>query len=934
MSVLVVRLKTWLHESSAAKGTLVLVLAALTVANLVALGMHQVIDVGDDPIHTRTDLALAITATVALVVLPLVALCIGLAKRLEIKRVRLAEEVALHREAHQRLLDFAECSSDWLWESDEEHRFVYFSERHDEVLGIPGATRLGRRRTDLPHGSDVPTDWQAHLDDLANRRPFRDLRYATCDATGKRRIVQVSGKPVFDPQGRFRGYRGIGHDITREYEQDAALRGREQRLSKALHAARVGDWRWDLRSGELVWSSEIHRLWGVDPATFTPRLETVMAWLEPAERARVNALVEDGMASREPFEYEFCGRRPDGLIRHVWIDVVPEEDASGEVIALFGVCRDITEEKQAQAALRASEERFRHFAEAASDWFWETDAEQRFTYLSDRVSSITGCPPQFFLGKRRFELAPMDRDPEGWRAHIDDLEARRPFRDFVYQLETPAGDTRWFKVSGVPVFPRAGGFAGYRGTGTDITEQVQAEDRVRHLAHHDPLTGLPNRTLFQDRLRQALAQAARSGRRVALLQLDLDRFKDVNDTLGHAAGDGLLREAAYRLQDCVRESDTVARLGGDEFAIVLTQLECSTGAGRVARQVVDEMARPVEFQGQTIYSGTSVGVTVYPTDGVDPDVLLKNADIALYQAKENGRNAYSFFVPEMKLQVERRRSIEAELRAALARDEFTVHFQPQVRLADRTLCGFEALLRWRHPERGLVGPAEFIAVAEETGLTVPLGELALWRACRLARDWLDAGLDPGRIALNLSIAQFRRGGLASTVAEVLRDTGLPPAHLELEITEGVLMDRHKDNVLEILAQLHRLGVSLALDDFGTGYASLSHLKQLHVDRLKIDQSFVRDIGTDPDDAAIARAVINLGHSLELEVVAEGVETEEQLGFLKVNGCDFAQGYYFSPPLAPTEAVAYLAAAERRRKILRRMDAAASKLPMPSAASAL
>jgi len=883
-------------------GLLVVVGAAVLAADVVDDGIEAAL--GRLSFSHLWQHLLSTPIMIALVTVPLAGLCAESMRRLEAGRRRLAEQSRLHREAEERFRDYAECSSDWLWETDAEHRFTYLSSRHEEVLAMPSAARLGRRRESLRHGDPADGDWDAHLADLEARRPFRNFRYATRDGHGRRRIVRTSGQPVFDGDGRFCGYRGVGHDITAEYEAEQALRDRERRLSKALHTARVGDWRWDLQSGRLFWSEEIYRIWGVLPESFEPDVETVMGWLAPAERARVEGLMAKVTEENRPIEYEFCGRRPDGALRHVWIEVVPEADASGPVTGLFGVCRDVTEEKRVEAALRASEERFRDFAESASDWLWEMDAEFRFSYISERVRSIAGSEPGWFIGRRRHEVVP-DATDEAWQAHIRDLEARRPFRNFMYRFVRPDGIVRWFKVSGVPVFDADGRFAGYRGTGSDITDQVEAETQVRHLAHHDPLTGLPNRTLFQDRLQQALAHARRSGRQVAVLQLDLDRFKDVNDTLGHAAGDHLLREAATRLLGCVRETDTVARLGGDEFAIILTELTESTGAARVAREVVEELSRPVTYHGQTIHSGTSVGVTVFPADGENPEQLLKNADIALYEAKDGGRSAYSFFIPAMQEQIERRKRIEHELRQALARDEFVLEFQPQLRLADRALQGFEVLLRWQHPERGLISPGEFIGVAEETGITVAIGQIVVRRACTQARLWLDAGYDPGRVAVNLSMAQFRRGGLADTIRQVLRDTGLPPGYLELEITEGVLMDRHKHTVFDTLAELHRMGVTFALDDFGTGFASLSHLKQVRVDRLKIDQSFVRDIGTDPDDAAIARAVINLGHSLDLTVIAEGIETEEQLGFLRLNGCDFGQGYFFAPALSAEDAGAWM-----------------------------
>ncbi len=647
------------------------------------------------------------------------------------------------------------------------------------------------------------------------------------------------------------------------------------------------------------------RLFGATADLLVPgaRFEDLIrTWAErglaPDAIGRVESWVEQRMHRFRhppgPMERVF----PDGS----WWQINEHRTAEGGVVQ---IASDITPVKEREAALRASEERFRQFAEAASDWFWEFDAEQRFTYVSERIRSVLGMQAERMLHNRPDDIVPDMHEQAGWPAYRDAIAARRPFRDFVVRFVAHDGNERHVKVSGVPVLDGDGALLGYRGTGTDITERTRAEARVQHLAHHDALTGLPNRTLFHDRFRQALAQAERSGSEVAILLIDLDHFKDINDTFGHDAGDFLLCRVTERLADCIRKTDTVARMGGDEFAIVLTGLRQPADASHVAQTIVESLSEPIAFHGQNLCVGASVGVTIYPSDDTEPDLLLRNADVALYQAKENGRGGYSFFVPEMTAEIDRRRRLEHDLRLALAHDQFVLHYQPQVSLEDGRLIGFEALLRWQHPERGLIGPAAFIGLANELGLTVPIGERVLHHACLQARTWLDAGLEPGRIAVNLSMAEFHRADLARTVRSVLNDTRLPASLLEIEIAEDVLIEHDSDRVLQKLTELRQLGVTFALDNFGTGYASLSYLRRFRVDRLKIDHSFVRDIGSDPDDAAIARAVINLGHSLNLEVIAEGVEGEEQASFLHLNGCDGAQGYHFAPPLPAAEATALL-----------------------------
>ncbi|MDD5329959.1 MAG: EAL domain-containing protein [Sulfuricella sp.] len=435
-----------------------------------------------------------------------------------------------------------------------------------------------------------------------------------------------------------------------------------------------------------------------------------------------------------------------------------------------------------------------------------------------------------------------------------------------------------------------------------FTHQV-AEKSLAQLAHYDALTTLPNRSLFTDRLDHALIRSARSSEMVAVMLLDIDNFKTVNDILGHQLGDVLLQEIAQRLRHCVLEDDTLARLGGDEFAVILEGISEIEEAADIAQKVVDAFAQPFVPDGREIFVTTSLGVSVYPLDGQDGVDLLKNADTAMYRAKESGRNHFRFYTADMNTLAVERFAMEGGLRRALERGEFLLHYQPQVEIRSGQMVGVEALLRWNHPERGLVPPNQFIPLLEENNLIVPVGEWVLRTACAQGRAWQEAGLPALRIGVNLSARQFSHGDLVETIGGVLRDTGLSPRLLELELTEGMLMENTKATSA-ILEQLKRKGVFIAIDDFGTGYSSLGYLKRFPIDRLKIDRSFVRDIITDPNDAAIAVAIISLGRSLGMNVIAEGVETQEQLEFLGVQKCDEYQGYYFSRAV-PAEEIAYL-----------------------------
>src|SRR5690606_22026618 len=431
-------------------------------------------------------------------------------------------------------------------------------------------------------------------------------------------------------------------------------------------------------------------------------------------------------------------------------------------------------------------------------------------------------------------------------------------------------------------------------TATDITAEIEAGRRAEYLAMHDALTGLPNRVLLLERLEQAIAGVSRCRDMAALLLLDLDRFKDVNDTLGHPAGDLVLKEIAARLSACVREVDTVARVGGDEFAIVQVGITEAAEAQLLAQRVLELFQTPLELDGHEALVTASIGVALIPTDASIPAKLLQLADIALYRAKEDGRNATRFFEPDMDARLQRRKAIERELRLALSRDELELYYQPKFSLLNDQLAGVEALVRWRHPERGLVPPSEFIGIAEETGLILQLGEWVLRTATRQAARW--RGL---QVSVNISPAQFRQPDLVQVVRSALRDSGLAPERLELEITESVLIQQ-PDAAAKLLNNLKTLGVRVAMDDFGTGYSSLSYLQRFHFDKIKVDRSFSRAIGVEPSAAAIVRAVINLAASLGMLACAEGVETDEQLAALRREGCTEVQGYLFGKPMPASE----------------------------------
>jgi diguanylate cyclase (GGDEF)-like protein/PAS domain S-box-containing protein len=572
---------------------------------------------------------------------------------------------------------------------------------------------------------------------------------------------------------------------------------------------------------------------------------------------------------------------------------------------------DITDRRRAEAALRESEEQFRQLANNIPQAFWITNLGRReTTYISPAAASLTGRP-----------LEELYRDPRALICAIHEEDRRRVYEarktavgggyDLTYRVVKPDGSIRWVHDRAFPVRDAAGNAYRIAGIAEDITDRKAAEERLMHLAHYDVLTNLPNRVLFYDRLGQTLAQARRNQWIVGVLFIDIDRFKNVNDTLGHAVGDKLLQQVAERLKRSVRSGDAVGRLGGDEFAVMLSNLSSAQDASHVAQKIMASFNEPFKLEGADFYVTSSIGVTLYPDDSVEQEVLIKNADAAMYRAKELGRNTYQFYKAEMNARALEVLSLESSLRRALDRDEFVLYYQPKAGIAEGGIVGVEALLRWRHPDRGLLTPADFMPVLEETGLIVPVGDWVLKAVCRQVKAWQRAGVRVVPVAVNLSPREFAAKDLKKTIMRVLGEHGVDPALIELEITEGSLMV-NTEEVVGTLESLGRLGIGISIDDFGTGYSSLSYLKRFPLDALKIDRSFVKDITTDADDATITRAVISMAHSLGLKVIAEGVETEAQLAFLAGHACDEVQGYYFAKPLPAEECAVWL----RERRSLR------------------
>ena len=565
-------------------------------------------------------------------------------------------------------------------------------------------------------------------------------------------------------------------------------------------------------------------------------------------------------------------------------------------LGLTGLCLGavVTEGKRAERAIRESEKRYRLLFERNLAGVFRTTLAGRFVECNQATACMFGYDsPAEVMAVPVANLYHTASDRE---AFLTKLKSEKSVTNQEMKFRRKNGESAW-AVLNVSLVDDDSGIAGIvEGMLVDITERKVAEERVQSLAYYDALTGLPNRILLHDRLSKALATARRQKHKVALLFFDLDRFKIINDSLGHSVGDLLLQDVAGRLKSCAREEDTVARLGGDEFLIVLTHVNDIPGAAVSAERFMDALTSTFVIQGHSLSVGCSLGISIFPEHGADSETLIKHADAAMYSAKDGGRNNFQFFTADMNAQAVERLTLENGLRSALDKKELFLVYQPQMNIATGKINELEALLRWQHPELGLVPPDKFIRIAENSGLIVPIGEWVLRTACSQARKWQDEGLPAVSIAINVSAVQFRQQGFCELIRRVLRETGLAPQYLELELTESLLLG-NADVTLSVLQELKAMGLTLAIDDFGTGYSSFSYLKRFPVSKLKIDRSFVRDVAVNPDDAAITTAIISMAKSLNLKVIAEGVEDEAQMSFLRAHQCDEIQGYYFSVPLA-------------------------------------
>jgi diguanylate cyclase (GGDEF)-like protein/PAS domain S-box-containing protein len=677
------------------------------------------------------------------------------------------------------------------------------------------------------------------------------------------------------------------------------LQASEERFQLALRGANDGLWDWNLLTNSIYLSPRWKSMLGYGEAEFSSNLEGIRSLIQRDDLRRAVQQLREIREGREQFEMELRLRHKDGHYVDILSRAFPIHDADGRVIRLVGTHVDISEHKRLERSLRQAATVFMSTHEAIVI----TDTESRITAINPAFTAITGYEESDIRGLPMSVLKSCRHDPEFYRSIWEAVQDTGFWQGEIWNRRK-CGEVypQWSTISAVR--DDAGRIINYVGVFTDITQVKQSEFLLEHQAHHDALTDLPNRLLLLSRLEHAVTHGRRNNHAGAVLFLDLDRFKTVNDSLGHPAGDELLILAVQRLRGALRAADTLARLGGDEFVVVLEDIHHPQDTARVARNLIAALSdKPFLLAGgHEVFIGVSIGVSLFPADGENADALIQHADAALYEAKASGKKTYRFYSAALTEAANARLEMEARLRHAHEHGEFVLHYQPQVSIAGKQVKGVESLLRWQHPERGLLAPSEFIPLAEETGMIVPLGEWVLRQACEQMNAWLAAGRQIETIAVNLSVRQFHEPGIVEMVRSILAATGLPGHRLELEIPESAFLQQGEAAALKMVA-LKELGVQVAIDAFGTG-ASLRYLKMHVADRVKIDHSLISDMLDDPADIEIVAAIICLARNLGLRVVAEGVETQAQFDFLTAELCDAVQGYLFCRPVPAEEVTAW------------------------------
>ncbi|MDX1914871.1 MAG: EAL domain-containing protein [Methylophilus sp.] len=712
------------------------------------------------------------------------------------------------------------------------------------------------------------------------------------------RWIEIRSAPVRLEDGATE-WHGIMIDITERIQAKEAMLHTQNALKEAQRIAHIGSWDVDIVNDVLTWSDETFRIWEIDKTAFAATLAAFLETVHPDDREKVSDAYNQSIINKTVYQIEHRLLFPDGRVKYIQERGEPYYDETGRPVRFIGTALDITERKQFEKLVSMQNYALDHMGEAV----YLVDESAQILYVNNAACEMLGYTQDELLAMRICDHDPV-YDPSTWGQHWKDLLNRKTITlETVHK--TKAGILVPIEVNANAIEHEGQHFN--FSLVRDIRERKRIEAQMHHQASYDMLTGLPNRRLLIDRLREEISKAKRSGSNVAILFIDLDRFKEINDTLGHHQGDQVLIQAAQRIQQCVRESDTLARMGGDEFVVILSGITEMAHLGRVAQGIIEAMTSPFVLDNQISYVSASIGIANYPSDVDSLEGLISAADQAMYVAKERGRNGFSFFTPAMQKQVQQRLSLANDLREAIRKEQLQIYLQPIVNISTGFVVKAEALLRWKHPQHGMVPPDMFIPIAEETGMIHEIGDWVFHQAAHAMSRWLrvcTAKNDCCQISVNMSARQFIPSEIGTAWIKHLETINVPTRHMVIEITESLLLGDEVD----IMGKLHRFrqaGIKVALDDFGTGYSAMSYLKKFNIDYLKIDRSFVRDLETDTNDRAITEAIVVMAHKLGLKTIAEGVETEQQKAILAEVGCDYVQGYFYAKPMPVEEFLSFV-----------------------------
>lgn len=829
---------------------------------------------------------------------------------LAIERKRAEEGLRQSEEKYRNILETIE---EGYFETDLEGIFTFYNEALGEVLGYDTNELLGMHYRQYVDHRNAKKLFLSYVKVYRTRQPLRELNWEVIRKDGSRRFVESSITLIVNAAGVAEGFRGVVRDITERRLADYTLRESEANLAAAQRITHLGSWELDLgdlddlSNNDVRWSDETYRIFGYEPGQIKVSNELFYNTVHPDDRRRVAQVLAEAIDQGKAYDIEHRVVLLDKSERtlHGQAELIFDK-FTGRPLKLLGTVQDITESRRTDAALRDSEYKLRTLFTSMNEGLTQVDTNEVIEFVNDRLCAMTGYEPHEMLGKITLDLL---FDDEGRRLVAKANEQRKQGISGQYEarLRKKSGEMLWVLISGAPIINADGELSGTLGMFMDISARKGIEEQLLHDAFHDGLTGLANRALFMDHLRLTIERCrSRHSNHYAVLFLDFDRFKVINDSLGHAQGDELLKQIARRLEGSTRTGDLLARLGGDEFVILLSEMIGANDAVQVAERIHISLKKPFLLSGNEVFISASIGVALSVGEHAKADEMLRDADIAMYRAKTKGSGRYQVFNEAMRDQATTRLQLETEMRQALERREFELHYQPIIDLETRALNGFEALVRWRHPMRGMIPPNDFIPMAEETGLILPLGRWILGESCRQMRNWQNTYPQASNlyVSVNLSCKQFLQSDLAEQVAETLETTGLGSRCLKLEITESYLLE-NSEKAIKIMNRLRALGVELSLDDFGTGYSSLSYLHRLPIDSIKIDRSFVSRMIEGEENNEIVRTIIKLAQNLKMKVVAEGIETAEQLDRLNRLKCGYGQGYLFSKPLKAERAEMFI-----------------------------